>query len=99
MGNIKMAEYPIYFTDNTCIKCGAKGSLRFLDRKDHLVRDPIYQVSYIYCTKCGTKYYIDWLKKGSNFSRPICVSKQFVSDIESEMEKFALENKRSVKIS
>ena len=40
-----MALYPIYFTDNTCIRCGKKDCLRYLDNRGHVVKDPIYPIS------------------------------------------------------
>ena len=96
--NYKMA-YPIYFTNNTCLKCGATGTLRFLDARGQLTRDPIYPVTSMVCTKCKGQFYIDWLKEGNNYTRPICVDKSYIDNIESKMEQYALQQKRGVKIS
>lgn len=93
-----MALYPIYFTDNTCIRCGKKGYLRYLDNKGHIVKDAIYPISAMVCTNCGEKYYINWIKKDSKQIRPICVDKHYVDQIESNMESYALSHRRCIKI-
>ena len=100
MGKIlKMVLYPIYFTDNTCIKCGASGTLRYLDIRGKLTKDPIYPIASMVCTKCHEQFYISWLKEGDKYTRPICVGRSYVDEIESKMEKYAIQNRKGVRIS
>lgn len=98
MGISIMALYPIYFTDNTCIRCGKKGCLRYLDNRGHVVKDAIYPVSKIVCKNCGETYYINWIKEDSNHIRPICVDKSYMDSVESNMETYAQSHRRCMKI-
>lgn len=93
-----MAMYPIFFYDRTCIKCGSANAIEYIDSRGNVTKDPIYPIVAATCKKCGATYYLQWLKKGTDNARPMCVSKSYVDSMISSMEQYAMEHAHSAKI-
>lgn len=59
--DIKKTRYPIMFNNNTCVACGATGTLKFLDIFGKPVTQEIHALERIQCMACGAKYGIHWV--------------------------------------
>lgn len=57
---LKKVSYPILFDYNRCVKCGAEGTLKFVDIFGRKVNQEIYPLEKIKCFNCGAKYGIQW---------------------------------------
>ena len=64
--DVKKITYPILFDNNTCVQCGARGSLRFIDIFGRTTNQEIQPLERIQCMKCGAKYGIKWKPEGGN---------------------------------
>ena len=52
--------YPIYFKDNTCVKCGTKNIVA-LDTNNNIVVDESYKdIRKAICINCKAKYIFKW---------------------------------------
>ena len=58
----KDPTYPVYFTNNTCVNCGAEGSLVMIDIFGRETKQEIHPFDHILCKKCNAKYSIEWMK-------------------------------------
>lgn len=90
--------YPIAFTNRECTKCGAKNSLRYIDKYDHIMKDEIYPISKMYCTSCNTDFYIRWIKPNESEEKmiPIICSDNLKDKVELEMIEFAKSKRRKI---
>lgn len=87
-------QYPVYFEKNICIHCGHNGSLLFIDKMGNETKQPIYPIINMVCKDCGTEYFLEWIRNDNDKMIPICIDKDKIKNFESEISKFALENKR-----
>ena len=86
--------YPIYFLNNTCVHCGSKGSLFFIDSRNTKTHQPVYPIEKIVCTNCKTEYFIKWIKSHNDEMIPVCCSKDDIKDFEDDIIMYTLKNKR-----
>lgn len=60
---VRKVRYPVIFDNNTCTKCGAQGTLGFVDIFGKDAKQEIHPLERIQCKKCGAKYGIQWNKE------------------------------------
>ncbi len=79
---MKDYNYPIYYTDGTCVRCGHKTVIAINKfGKTETKHSPIYPLSFMKCTNCGTDYFIRWDDKdGNEFSLPVPVSFNYIDE-------------------
>lgn len=59
--SVSESKYPVTFHKrNTCIHCGADGSLEFVDIFGNKSNKEIHPFDHIKCKKCGRSYSINW---------------------------------------
>jgi ribosomal protein L40E len=90
-------RFPIYFTKNICIHCGARGHLVYKDIRGIESKSPIYPITKIVCKKCGTEYFPKWINMNNDTDMiPVCTDRESIKDFEEVIEKYSLENKRKI---
>lgn len=72
--------YPVYFTNNTCVACGAEGSLVTIDIFGRESYQEIHPFDHIKCKKCGAKYSIEWKRDESGKMKPVASDQSLVRD-------------------
>lgn len=62
--DVKRVTSPIYFRHkNECVRCGAKGTLIFIDRFGRECSREVNALEHIKCKNCGKLYSILWEPK------------------------------------
>ena len=73
--------YPVYFTNNTCVNCGAEGQLVMVDIFGREVKQEIHPFDHILCKKCNAKYSISWVENpNTGKMKAIAADKSLVKD-------------------
>ena len=68
--NVKKLHFPIYFDyerNNTCIHCGAQGTVYIVDKFGRKTREEVHPFDHLECSNCGQKYTIKWVDEGEGF--------------------------------
>ena len=53
--------YAIYFTDNICVVCGCKNTIKTLDSRNiPIPSDCAEDIRRVVCSKCGAEYILQW---------------------------------------
>lgn len=72
--DIKKFRYPVYFENrNTCVHCGAEGSLAFVDRFGNTYTKELAAFEHIKCRNCGRIYSIRWGRTSDGSMKPSAV--------------------------
>lgn len=77
----KGPTYPVYFTKNICVNCGAENSLVMVDIFGRECNQEIHPFDYIKCKKCNQKFSIEWIKnQETGKMRAVAGDKSVVQD-------------------
>lgn len=91
---MKDFNYPIFYTDGTCVHCSKKSVVAInkmgrIDNSD----SPIYPLHFMKCNNCGREYFIRWDDDKEEFSKPIPVSFNYIDEFTDLLKNTLEQNK------
>ena len=90
---MKDYDYPIFFSNGTCVHCGEEKSVITINKFGIPSKnDSMYPISHMKCTKCGRVYYIRWDSDNKDFDIPVAISKNYI-DLFAKLIKLNTEDK------
>lgn len=89
--------YPISFEDyHICIHCGSH-EVEAIDKFDCPTKEFIYPLKKFRCAKCGTEYYIKWVKNKEGKIIPVCCGDTDIKDVANDIINFSKSQRRKIK--
>lgn len=88
--------HPFMTSDNVCLECDTRDSLKFVDMRDDTYSQMLHVTKYVKCSKCGEKYLIKWINENGTMVPYYYRDSDLIDKFSDNIIRYAILNRRQL---